>query len=268
MKKLSSWKEDAPESFYVCCTAQLRETNETSDMFTNSWAKCLSPLVWRVPIFIWSIIIITLSVTFFWGPREKFLLYMTHWGLVLIFLESLFGIVVCVKSQTQSKDGGLAWHVRLYWVLYNIAVPVAFLITLFYWAVLRLPGKKMNFAPNPILDVMLHGVNSGLMLLELVLSKAPSRLLHVMQPLYFAGIYLLFSVTYYLCGGLDPWGNEFIYPVIDWSKPVAALVVVTLTALFLGLMHILTVLVAALRDYLLKKYLGDKLGKYNDGFDA
>lgn len=62
----------------------------------------------------------------------------------------------------------------------------------------------MNYAPDPVLDVMLHGVNSLVMFVELIFSAHPSRLLHVMQPLYFAGAYMLFTVIYYFAGGVDP----------------------------------------------------------------
>lgn len=65
-------------------------------------------------------------------------------------------------------------------------------------------GKIVNYAPNPVIDIMLHGVNSLVMLVELVFSAHPSRLLHVMQPLYFAGVYLLFTIIYFFAGGLDP----------------------------------------------------------------
>lgn len=64
------------------------------------------------------------------------------------------------------------------------------------------------------------------------------------------------------------WGNAFIYPVVDWSKPVQTMVVITLTALFLALMHLITVAVATARDAIARKRLQDTTGVYNDGFGA
>lgn len=78
---------------------------------------------------------------------------------------------------------------------------------------------------------------------------------------------MLFSVTYYFAGGLDPWGNKFIYPVIDWSKPDQTMVVITLTAIFLALMHLITVAMAAARDSITKQCKPDPTGVYNDGFE-
>lgn len=198
-----------------------------------------------------------------------FLLYMTHWGLLFVVMESLFGIIVAVKKpQGHSPDAtfGLPWYVKTYWVLYNISIPVAFLITVFYWGILKTSPNTVNYAPNPILDVMLHGVNSAVMVVELVFSAHPSRLMHVMQPLYFAGAYMLFTVIYYFAGGVDPWGNPFVYPVVDWSKPEQTMVVITLTALFLALMHLVTVAVATVRDSIAKRCSKDTTGVYNDGF--
>lgn len=62
----------------------------------------------------------------------------------------------------------------------------------------------VNFAPDPVLDVMVHAINSVVMVVELVCSAHPSRLLHIMQPLYFAAAYMIFTVVYYFAGGTDP----------------------------------------------------------------
>lgn len=107
MSKLKNWKEEAPANCYACCTAALKEENEPAELFGRSWHAGLSPLIWRIPIFLWAIVIISWSTAHFWGPREKFLLYMTHWGLILIFLESLFGIVVAIKNIRGHPSGKL-----------------------------------------------------------------------------------------------------------------------------------------------------------------
>ncbi|KAH9641737.1 hypothetical protein HF086_003863 [Spodoptera exigua] len=172
-------------------------------------------------------------------------IYLTHWGFLLIVLTTGFGTAVSAYAFYKKPIGTLV-----------------FLLTYVY----KTPANTVNFAPNPVLDIMLHGVNSVVMLVELVCSAHPSRLMHVMQPLYFAGAYMLFSVIYFLAGGLDPWGNPFIYPVVDWSKPEQTMVVITLTALFLALMHVLTVGIATGRDAIAKRRLALTTGVYNDAF--
>jgi hypothetical protein len=53
--------------------------------------------------------------------------------------------------------------------------------------------------------------------------------------------------------------------VIDWSKPEKTMVVIALTALFLALMHLLVVGVAAVRDAISRR-LRNNMGVYNDAF--
>lgn len=105
MTKLDTWSEKAPDQFYGCCLAKLREGNEPPELFARSCSGKISPLVWRIPIFVWAASIITWSVVGFWGPRAMFLLYMTHWGLIMIFLESLFGILVCIQKYRGCLNG-------------------------------------------------------------------------------------------------------------------------------------------------------------------
>lgn len=107
MSKEKTWKEEAPANCYACCTAALKEGNEPAELFGRSWHTGLSPLIWRIPIFLWAVAIIFWSTAHFWGPREKFLLYMTHWGLILICLESLFGIIVAIKNYREHPIGKL-----------------------------------------------------------------------------------------------------------------------------------------------------------------
>ncbi|XP_075975292.1 protein rolling stone-like [Anticarsia gemmatalis] len=244
-----------------------KDENVLCEPFTRSCIGRISPLYWRIPILVWALVIMIWSVSFFWGPTEMFFLYMTHWGLGFIVLESTFGIYVASQRKgLTDATFGLPWYVKAYWLLYNITIPVAFLITVFYWGVLKSAKAKVNYAPDPVLDVMLHGVNSCVMLVELVCSAHPSRLMHIMQPLWFAGAYMLFTVIYYFAGGQDPWGNSFIYPVVDWSKPEQTLVVITLTALFLALMHLIVVGIASARDAIAKRRLAEPAGVYNDAF--
>lgn len=58
--------------------------------------------------------------------------------------------------------------------------------------------------PNHGLDVAVHGLNSLVVLLLLISSSHPSRLLHLYQPVIFGLTYAVFSAIYYHAGGLDP----------------------------------------------------------------
>jgi hypothetical protein len=51
------------------------------------------------------------------------------------------------------------------------------------------------------LDIATHGVNSCIVLAELVASRTPLRFLHFYQPLGFALWYIAFTAIYYAAGG-------------------------------------------------------------------
>ncbi|KAG6450465.1 protein rolling stone isoform X1 [Manduca sexta] len=249
----------SPVNFYVSCW----QSNRSS--LPLLWLRSVL-LLYSTCVLIASMVMLPLTLDI---PLGYWFIYLTHWGLLLIVLTEAFSTAVSAYAYFKKPIDatfGLPWYVKTYWVLYNISIPVAFLITVFYWGILKTSPNTVNYAPNPILDVMLHGVNSAVMVVELVFSAHPSRLMHVMQPLYFAGAYMLFTVIYYFAGGVDPWGNPFVYPVVDWSKPEQTMVVITLTALFLALMHLVTVAVATVRDSIAKRCSKDTTGVYNDGF--
>lgn len=68
---------------------------EALKLFGQSWCSEVSPLFWRIPIIIYSIVAIAWSISFF---ENYYFVYMTHWGLILICLESLFGTIVTMKT--------------------------------------------------------------------------------------------------------------------------------------------------------------------------
>lgn len=82
----------------VCCAAALGKGDETLEQFSQPWFGKISPLFWRIPILLWATIVTIVSLSSFWGPTEKFLLYMTHWGLMFVIMESFFGIIVAIKK--------------------------------------------------------------------------------------------------------------------------------------------------------------------------
>ena len=64
-----------------------------------------------------------------------------------------------------------------------------------------------------------HIVNSVYVVIELVVSAVPVRILHFYQPLLYLTLYLTFNVIYFILGGQTPEGTHYIYPVLDWQRP-------------------------------------------------
>ncbi|XP_053613781.1 protein rolling stone-like isoform X1 [Plodia interpunctella] len=249
-----------------------------ADFYISRWQSnrsALPLLSLRTIVCLYSVgvLVATLTVT----PRALgsnamyWLLYFPHWCFLLIVLTSFFSSAVSAYvyfKKPIDATFGLPWYVKTYWVLYNVTIPLAFLISTFYWGLLKTSGKMTYYNPHPVLDVMLHGTNSLVTLVELVMSAHPSRLIHIFQPLLFSLVYLIFNVTYYYAGGLDPFGHTYIYPVMDWSKPQEAMVVVALTGVFLSACHLIVVAIATLRDTLARRCLKENVGICNEGFAA
>ncbi|KAL4716886.1 hypothetical protein ACJJTC_012697 [Scirpophaga incertulas] len=241
------------------------EHDEASDFYLSCWQKNRAslPLVCvRFAVFLGclGIILASLVVT---GVNSKimithgyWLIYMTHWGVIMITVTSLLAFAVSARAYfTGPIDStfGLPWYIKLYWVSYTVTLPIAFFITIFYYSLLTALAEE--YALDPVLDVFIHGMNSVAMFALLMSAQHPSHLLHFVYPFMFGVFYLIFSAIYYSAGGLSPFGEKWIYPMIDWSKPGPTMIMVVISAIAIIIMHVLVVLLSLLRDFVSKKYV-------------
>ncbi|CAH2102241.1 unnamed protein product [Euphydryas editha] len=224
------------------------EHPKSSDFYISVWQTTRSPLpllIWRTLLFLSSLGIVIASLTYYLISQISFgywFIYLTHWGLIFMVFAIGFGATIsarCYFYGPISPEFSLPWYAKTFWVLHNVSVPLAFLITIFYWAVLY--NANILEEMNQALDIAMHGVNSLIMFLHHMTSSHPTRFLHLVHPFAFAVIYVFFSIIYYLAGGTDPQGQPFIYPVLHWGEPGKAIVVVILTMLLLICLHFVTI---------------------------
>ncbi|XP_045493748.1 protein rolling stone-like [Colias croceus] len=238
------------------------EHQKPSDFYLSVWQTTRSAvplLIWRTLLFLTALGIIISSLTFYiLSPVSVgyWFIYLTHWGLLLMLLSTGFAVGVsarCYFYGPISTEYCLPWYVKTYWVLYNISVPLAFLITVFYWSLLY----DSNFLEemNRGLDIAIHGINSLVMFLLLISSTHSTRLVHLAHPLVLAAIYVIFGVIYYVAGGTDPYGNPYVYPVVDWTKPGTACLVIFITLILLFSLHLVTMGISAIRTAVANKIL-------------
>ncbi|KAI5644968.1 protein rolling stone-like [Phthorimaea operculella] len=242
----------------------LLEHHSYSDFYLSCWQTNRSPfplLCFRAVIFLGCLAIVLASfiLTAMMMNVGYWFIFMTHWGLVANLAASGFAVLVSLKAYTGKpieSYQSLPWHVKAFWVSYNIAMVIAFLVTIIYFTIL-LPlyadVEGVDLAVDPILDLFIHGINSVLMFFLLMTSRMPGRILHFTYPLCFGIIYLLFSVVYFFAGGTDPFGNNFIYPILNWEDPAVTGVVVVVIAVFLIILHELVVLMTACRNWLARR---------------
>lgn len=69
---------------------------------------------------------------------------------------------------------------KMLWILDNIATPCAVFITIFYWSILYDPDDGAEY-----FNIYVHGLNSVMVLLDLVVSNKPYRWQHFYIPIIF-----------------------------------------------------------------------------------
>lgn len=124
-----------------------------------------------------------------------------------------------------SRALSMAWFHEALWVIYNIASVAAIMVTLSFWLLIFNARNGVR-----ALTVIFHGVNSIVMVGDTMLSSIPVRLFHVIYPMLFSIVYIMFTVIYWAAGG-----PNYIYPQTDYTgRPVLA-AVSQLCLFFIGL---------------------------------
>ena len=119
----------------------------------------------------------------------------------------------------------MAWFHEALWVIYNIASVAAIMVTLSFWLLLFNASNGVR-----ALTVIFHGVNSIVIVGDTMLSSIPVRLFHVIYPMLFCIVYIMFTVIYWAADG-----PNYIYPQTDYTgRPVLA-AVSQLCLFFIGL---------------------------------
>ncbi|CAH0727508.1 unnamed protein product, partial [Brenthis ino] len=215
-----------------------------SDFYLTSWQRGDSPLPMLLVRLFLSLIALSIFTWSLWsGASPYWLIFLTNWGLLLVTLLTLSGLMVsCCALFKKLPDGSnLPWYVSMYWVFYNMTITVAITITCLYWILLYTPEVKEQQSPEQFwLDLSTHGFNSCVAFIEVILSRSPHHFLHIYQPLGVGLWYVAFTGIYYAAGGTDSLGNPYIYAVLDWRQPDQAGVIVTAAAV--GLLVLYTVL--------------------------
>ncbi|CAH1244010.1 Hypp7197 [Branchiostoma lanceolatum] len=154
------------------------------------------------------------------------------------------------QEPTPSHDR-LPWYYKCYWILYNTTFAVGFYVTVAFWTLLR--GVNDTYSAYSILT---HGVNCVVILIDILVSDLPCRLLHFIYPSSFALGYILFTVIYWAAGGTDLINRPWIYPVLDYGENpgLAVGIGVGSTLLAAPLCHGIVFGLALARDTMLMKF--------------
>lgn len=109
-------------------------------------------------------------------------------------------------------DNALSWPQKTLWLFFTIASVTSVVVTIAYWSMLYSGAEIDGLAVNQ------HILSTVFMLIEVIMSNIPIRLLHFIYSHVFSSIYVLFTVIYWGAGGLNEEGQHYIYKVLDYEE--------------------------------------------------
>ncbi|KAM8715023.1 hypothetical protein ACLKA7_002125 [Drosophila subpalustris] len=185
---------------------------------------------WTIALFFLAVYITCIIVQFCDG---KFFIYMTNWGFGLITITMLISAVHVTRwhfdlqnvRSLVNEAGQKARTTRglkIYWWLYNMSLLLALIISTIYWIFLH--GRMNKPARFPEISVITHALNSICILIDFMIVAFPLRLLHMVQTMFLAIAYFVFTLIYHFCGGTDEFNNPYVYSILNWNKPMGCLV--------------------------------------------
>lgn len=195
------------------------------------------------------------------GYVGKWPIYLTNWDLTLGLFQAFLGALIVTRRwrvQCSRADFEPSSHLdfgkleRVYWFLYVVTSSLALGVTVIYWGLVHDP----SYHHVDFLNIMIHVSNSVLMLVDLCVAGVPFQLRCFWWCPLFTSFYIIFSVVYYLAGGLDKRGQHRIYNILDWEKPWRTLLVCAGGLTFLVLTHCLLYFLAGFRDRAYEKRRG------------
>lgn len=149
----------------------------------------------------------------------------------------------------EDEDNALSWPQKALWVFFNIGSVASLVVTIMYWSALY-PGGEIDG-----LSVNEHILATIFMLIEVIFSNIPIRLLHFMYSHAFASIYVLFTVIYWAAGGKNEEGQHYIYKLLDYeNKPGKALFTVFMVLIIMqAVVHLFLFILFRFRAWLISK---------------
>lgn len=153
-------------------------------------------------------------------------------------------------AKAEDDDNELTFFYKALWVFFTIASVNSLVVTITYWSAVHSGVEIDGLVVNEYI------VATVFMLIEVVISNIPVRVLHFVYSHVFGSIYVLFTVIYWAAGGKDKDGNHYIYKSLDYQKhPGAAIFTVFFVLIILQFMlHLFYFVLFRFRAWLVSKF--------------
>ncbi|KAL4226646.1 hypothetical protein ACF0H5_014627 [Mactra antiquata] len=167
--------------------------------------------------------------TFFKEHTYTYLIYATNWSFLLLVLISLVTATCtlyysirsgeCLDRQTFER---MPTALKVQWFLQNLSYNSAIVVTVSFWSYIGiLDGSEILQTP---MSQMKHTLNTVYVIMDVLISGTPFRVLHLLFTVGLGSIYSLFNAIYFLNDGTIMEGRHYAYNLLDWSKPEEAVV--------------------------------------------
>ncbi|XP_033098631.1 protein rolling stone-like [Anneissia japonica] len=236
-------------------------TSQRGTEFTKSQFPGLNPYVFSIYRFVVTLYFIVITA---WTIAEEYdwtyFIYLTNWTVILVTVYLVVASSNSAKflirrhrcdvddvissGSSSSVENTLSFVYKLQWVLYYMAASGSILVSLIYWGALYSLGVDLAL----FTDLNVHAFTSLLMIVETFLSATPVRLLHMVYPLAYVIIYVVFTLVF--------WAVDctVIYPIIDYNTdPGFAVLIVVGVLTGVVICHVLIWLIGKLRIMVLRK---------------
>jgi len=161
-------------------------------------------------------IIMFWSIDSYGGTSSKYgtgyyFIYLTHWQVMIIYWHLLmsFGMTM-YYSHIDHCNKPLTPAAKISWFLQNICVGLVPIVCVQYWALVYSP-------PLHAVSVHTHGVTWILLTFDLSITYTPTYFKHIWQCAIIAFVYITFNMIYVLSGGVNEYGNNYVYSVLSWN---------------------------------------------------
>ena len=145
------------------------------------------------------------------GDGDFYMIYLTNWGALLLTLSHVLGFFVALFRRALESPC-VSWFTTAATFIRSLANPIAFLITIAYWTLIY-KGQAISAA-----NFMTHGLNSVIVLCDILLSTYTSRLSHLIWGVLFSAIYVSWSGIHYAANIGNKDGHRYIYDSLSWAQ--------------------------------------------------
>ncbi|KAH9253192.1 hypothetical protein BASA81_008874 [Batrachochytrium salamandrivorans] len=215
-------------------------------------------LLWRTFVFTYLVSVLAYSLVVEWEPKGGWFYYLTHWQSLIFALFGTSSLVTCLLLRTHHSTElhstfhesnllllehhqpyQMPLHAKITWSLHGLAMSCGLWVTILFWGA-ALSTNLVN-SHNFELNLIDHFSSCLLVLVDFYLSAFPWLLFQALWSAIFITVYTVWTVIHYFLG----LGNKFdsgryIYPEIDWAKPLQTTgIVLSLILVALPLVNLL-----------------------------